>query len=155
MTATSSKRIAAYLRQHGVPFSSERHRTAYTAAEVAAEEHISGKIVAKAVVVMADDRPAILILPAHYRVHLGHLREVLGARDARLAREDEFAGRFRDCEPGAVPPFGNLYGVPVYVHRALADQPEIVVQPGSHTETFRLRYADFNRLVRPTIIEAL
>lgn len=152
---TCNNRIAAYLRDHGVTFSIERHRAVFTAPEVAAEEHISGKILAKAVLVMADDRPYLVLIPAHYQAHLGHLREVLQASRVRLASEEEIAARFRDCEPGAVPPFGNFYGIPVYVHRALADQQDIVVQPGSHTLTFRLRFADFARLARPTILEAL
>jgi Ala-tRNA(Pro) deacylase len=151
---TGSKRFAAYLREHGVPFSIEDHRLVFTAQEVAAEEHVSGKIVAKAVLVLADATPHIILLPAHYHAHLGYLRRVLGASEVRLANDTEIAYFFPDCEPGAVPPFGNLYGIAVHVHRALADRPEIVVQPGSHTETFRLRYADFARLVRPALVEA-
>lgn len=154
-TMTGSARMADYLREHGVPFTVEQHRPVFTTQEVAAEEHVSGKMVAKAVLVLADGEPQIILLPAHYHAHLGYLRRVLGASDVCLADDGEIARYFPDCEPGAVPPFGNLYAIPVYVHRALADRPEIVVQPGSHTETFRLRYTDFAWLVQPTIVEAL
>ena len=112
-------------------------------------------MVAKAVLVLADGTPQIILLPAHYHAHLGYLRRLLEASEVRLAHDEEIAYFFPDCEPGAVPPFGNLYGIPVHVHQALADRPEIVVQPGSHTETFRLRYTDFARLVRPMLDDAL
>lgn len=151
-TNTGRNRIAAYLREQGIPFTVEKHHLAYTAQEVAAEGHIPGKMLAKAVAVWAADRALVVLLPAPYQVHPGHLSAALGGVPVHLAREDELDTLFPDCEPGAVPAFGNLYGVPVYVHPALAEQPEIVVQPGSHTETFRLRYADFARTVRPTII---
>jgi Ala-tRNA(Pro) deacylase len=154
MTATTCReRIATYLRANAAPFTAEHHRAAFTAQEVAAREHVSGKLVAKAVMVRAGERLVMVVLPAPSRVPLAQLSATLGVT-ARLASEAEFAPLFPDCEAGAVPPFGNLYGVPVYVHAALARQPEVVLQPGRHDETFRLRYADFARLVQPTVLAA-
>lgn len=145
------ERLQEYLASNGVPFESERHRLAYTAQEVAAAEHVSGKQMAKVVVAMADGSAVMLALPAAKRVDLEKLKLELGAREVRLAREEEFAGVFPDCEVGAMPPFGNLYGVPVYVDKTLARVPEITFQAGTHTETMRIRYADYERLVHPEV----
>jgi Ala-tRNA(Pro) deacylase len=148
---TCKERLEAYLRTHGVPFQLQHHPLAYTAQEVAAAEHVPGKIVAKVVMVEADGRSAMLALPANRRVDLAQAARLLGAGDVRLAAEAEFAATFPDCEVGAMPPFGNLYGVPVYVDQTLAEDEEIVVNAGTHTDTIRLRYADFARLVQPTV----
>jgi Ala-tRNA(Pro) deacylase len=144
-------RLEAFLREHQVPFQAQHHPLAYTAQEVAASEHVPGRLVAKVVVVLADGRPALLVLPATHRVDLARAAAGLGAREVRLAPEAEFAAAFPDCEVGAMPPFGNLYGVPVYVEAALAADEEIVCAAGTHTDTVRLRYADFARLVAPTV----
>lgn len=145
------ERLETYLRTHEVPFQLEHHPLAYTAQEVAAAEHVPGKLVAKVVMVAADGRPVMLALPATRRVDLARAAETLGARDVRLAAETEFAATFPDCEVGAMPPFGNLYEVPVYVDQSLAEDEEIVCAAGTHTDTIRLRYADFSRLVQPTV----
>jgi Ala-tRNA(Pro) deacylase len=108
---------------------------------------------AKVVVVQADDKMVMLALPASYRVYESKLAAVLGSREVRIAREDEFASAFPDCEVGAMPPFGNLYGVPVVVDRSLVEDDTIVVQAGTHTDTLSLKYADFARLVKPTVAE--
>ena len=146
-------RLESYLRDNHVPFEVQHHARVYTAQEIAASEHIPGKVLAKVVMVKADDRIVMLALPASYRVHESTLGPVLGARDVRLAREDEFASTFPDCEVGAMPPFGNLYGVPVVVDKALAEDETIVVQAGTHTDTLSLKYRDFARLVQPTVAE--
>jgi Ala-tRNA(Pro) deacylase len=146
-------RLESYLRENHVPYQVQHHARAVTAQEIAASEHIPGKMLAKVVLVKADDNIVMLALPASYRVHEARLPEVLGAQDARLAREDEFASSFPDCEVGAMPPFGNLYGVPVLVDRALAEDDTIVVQAGTHTDTLSLKYSDFARLVEPRVAE--
>jgi Ala-tRNA(Pro) deacylase len=146
-------RLESYLRENRVPYQVQHHARAVTAQEIAASEHVPGKMLAKVVIVKAEDRIVMLALPASYRVHEARLPEVPGAQDARLAREDEFASSFPDCEVGAMPPFGNLYGVPVLVDRALAEDDTIVVQAGTHTDTLSLKYSDFARLVEPRVAE--
>ncbi|WP_029214528.1 aminoacyl-tRNA deacylase [Kallotenue papyrolyticum] len=143
------EKLEAYLREQGVAYELHHHAQAFTAQEVAQREHVPGRRVAKVVVVWADGAPAMLVLPAPFKVDLEHLAETLGAQHVRMAREDELAVVFPDCELGAMPPFGNLYDVPVYVDPRLAENDTIVVQAGTHTETISLRYADFERLVHP------
>lgn len=145
------ERLAEYLSQHGVPFKAMSHPTAYTAQEVAAAQGVSGKQLAKVVIVKADDRPVMLVLQASAMVDLRKAAQMLGAKSLVLAREGDFADLFPDSEVGAMPPFGNLYNVPVYVDEGLAAQEEIVFAVGTHTDTFRVRYADFARLAAPTL----
>ena len=142
-------RLEAYLRDNKVPFQVQHHTLAYTAQEVAASEHVPGKLLAKVVMVFADGQLAMLALPAPHRVDVAKASAALGAKEVRLAHESEFAAAFPDCEVGAMPPFGNLYGVPVYVDEALAEDETIVFRAGTHTDTMSLRYADFERLVGP------
>jgi Ala-tRNA(Pro) deacylase len=96
---------------------------------------------------------AMLSLPAPYQVDLEKASKMLGAQEARLAQEEEFEGAFPDCEVGAMPPFGNLYGLPVYVEEALAEDETIFFRAGTHTDTMSVGYADFERLVEPTVAE--
>ena len=145
------ERLEAYLREQQVPYQTQHHPTAYTAQEVAASEHVSGNQVAKVVMVIADERLAMLVVPAPYRVDVEHVGPILGAQAVRLAHESEFASAFPDCEVGAMPPFGNLYNLPVFVEQALAEQDTIICPAGSHTDTISLKYADFARLVKPTV----
>ncbi len=145
-------RLESYLRDNQVSFETHHHPTAFTAQEVAATEHTPGKMVAKVVMVLADGELVMLALPAPYQVDLDRAGEALGATEVRLADEEEFAPAFPDCEVGAMPPFGNLYDLPVYVDEALAEDETIVVQAGTHTDTIHLKYADFERLVEPTVV---
>lgn len=147
------ERLEAYLREHGVAYNLQHHARAYTAQEVAAAEHLPGKLLAKVVMAYADGRLAMLAIPASRRVDLARLAEVFGAKDVRLAHEIEFAACFPDCEVGAMPPFGNLYQVPVYVDRELAEDETIVFQAGTHTDTMSIQYADFERLVQPEVAD--
>ena len=146
-------RLEDYLRENRVAFEAQEHPRAVTAQEVAASEHIPGKMLAKTVMVLADGKMAMLALPAPYQVDLEKAAAALGTRDARLAEEEEFEGTFPDCETGAMPPFGNLYDVPVYVEKSLAEDEVIVFRAGTHTETMSVSYADFERLVEPTVAE--
>lgn len=150
---TARARLEAYLRENHVPFQVQHHPVAYTAQEIAASEHIPGKMLAKVVIVFANGSMVMLALPAPFRVDFAKAAAALGVKEVRLAREEEFAAAFPDCEVGAMPPFGNLYGLPVYVDKALAEDETIVFQAGTHTDTMSLKYADFERLVRPTVVE--
>lgn len=147
------ERLEAYLREHQVAYQTQHHPTAYTAQEVAAREHIPGRMLAKVVVVLADGKMAMLALPAPYRVDFGKAAAALGAQEVRLAREDEFAAAFPDCSVGAMPPFGNLYNLPVYVDKTLTEDETVVFQAGTHTDTMSVRYADFERLVQPNVAD--
>ena len=139
------ERLEAYLREHGVRYEVTPHAEAYTAQEVAATEHVPGRQFAKVVIAEADGKHVMLVLPASARVDLVRLRAALGAKVARLAREEEFAAWFPDCEAGAMPPFGNLYDIPVYLDRSLADQPRLVFNACSHRETVAISGEDYRR----------
>ncbi|HEU5100436.1 MAG TPA: BON domain-containing protein [Roseiflexaceae bacterium] len=147
------EKLKAYLHDHQVPFVIQHHRTAFTAQDVAASEHLPGQLVAKVVMAVADGDLIMLVLPADHRADLAKVRVAAGARELWLANEREFADRFPDCEVGAMPPFGNLYGLPVYVDRSLTFDQAIVFQAGTHSETMRVRYADFARLVKPIVVD--
>ena len=147
------ERVEEYLSTSGVSFEIEQHRLAYTAQQLAAAQHVTGKHVAKVVVVVANGAMLLLVLPASSSVNLEKLKMGLRATELRLAREEEFATTFHDCEVGAMPPFGNLYGVPVYVDRSLAKVMDITFPVGSHTESLKIRYFDFERLVHPKVLE--
>jgi Ala-tRNA(Pro) deacylase len=145
--------LEAYLRENKVPFQVQHHAVAYTAQEVAAAEHVPGRMLAKVVMLMADAKLCMFVLPASARVDVEKAAAVLGAKEARLAHEDEFADRFPGCEVGAMPPFGNLFGVPIYVDKSLAEDETIVFEAGTHTDTMSMKYADFERLTNPTVTE--
>jgi len=147
------ERLETYFRESSTPFQVQHHATAYTAQRVAESEHIPGKLMAKAVMVFADGRAVMLVLPADYRVHLGKAAAALGATDVRLAHEDEFASAFPDCEIGAMPPLGNLYGMPVYVDRSLTEDETIVFRAGTHSDTMSIKYVDYERLVHPSVAD--
>lgn len=146
-----TEKLQAYLRENGVPFELQTHPRVYTAQEVAAVEHIPGEMLAKVVMVLADGKLVMLTLPATHRVDTDKVAAMLNAEEVRLAQERDFANVFPDCEVGAMPPFGNLYGVPVYVDETLAKDETIVFAAGTHTETMSIKYADFARLAKPQV----
>lgn len=148
----SLQRLEEFLRKNNVQYQTIAHPTAYTAQEVAASAHIRGKEMAKTVMVKLDGKLTMVVLPANERVNLGRLREATGASEVALASENEFKDRFPECEVGAMPPFGNLYGVDVIVSDTLAEDEEIAFNAGSHTEVVRLSYEDFERLVNPRLV---
>jgi Ala-tRNA(Pro) deacylase len=143
--------LETHLRHRGIPFETQHHGAAFTAQKVAAAEHVPGRMLAKVVMVFAGTELTMLVLPSHFQVDLEAAKAALGGRDVRLAREGEFAPSFPDCEPGTMPPFGSLYGIPVYVDETLADNERIVFQAGTHTDAMSVSYRDFTRLVRPTM----
>lgn len=146
-------RLENYLRENQVRFEEHHHPRAVSAQEVAASEHVPGRMLAKTVMVLADGEMVMLALPAPYQVDLEKAAAALGVDEARLAEEEEFEDSFPDCEVGAMPPFGNLYGVPVYVEKTLAEDETIVFRSGTHTETMSVTYTDFERLVEPIVVQ--
>ena len=147
-----AKRVKDYLEQTGVSYSHCTHRLAYTAQEVAAVQHVPGKEMAKTIVLKADSEYVMVVLPAVMKINMKVLRDELPFAQVELATESEFAKLFPDSELGAMAPFGNLYGLPVY--RSLAEDTEIVFNAGTHVDTIRIKYADFSRLVKPVIVDA-
>jgi Ala-tRNA(Pro) deacylase len=139
------------MQECAVPFTSHSHPEAFTALEVAEVEHVPGKQMAKVVMAIVDGQLTMLVLPAPAHVELDLMRAVFDTGQARLATEAEFAPHFPDCDVGAMPPFGNLYNVPVYVDRSLTDDEQITFQAGTHTETVTMRYADYADLVQPIV----
>jgi len=150
-----NKKLEAYLREQGVPFKQQQHSVAFTAQEVAASEHLPDDMVAKVVIIFADAAMVMLVLPASEHADLAKVAAALGAKQAWLADEHEFATVFPDCDIGAMPPFGNLYDIPVYVDRTLTSDETIVFQAGTHTDTIRMGYANYARLVQPKIVDVV
>ena len=145
--------ISRYLDRNGVKFSVVQHPIAYTAQEEAAATHVPGREWAKAVVCMVYDVPTLAVLPADHLVDLERFREACGAKSVRLANEAELLPLYSDCELGAMPPLGPLYKQPVMVDRSLTADPEIVFNAGSHRDAIRMRYRDFEDLVKPTVAD--
>lgn len=127
------------------------HSVAFTSQQIAALAHIPGKDLAKSVVVLLDGKLALAVLPASHQVDLERLRAGAQANSVRLASEFEFKDRFPGCETGAMPPFGNLYDMPVYVDETLTRDKVIAFNAGTHHELIRLSYDDFARLVKPVV----
>jgi Ala-tRNA(Pro) deacylase len=140
-----------YLHDNGVAYEVLAHAQAYTMPEVAAALHITGKQVAKTVIVKAGGSFAMVVVPSPARVDFAKVSAAVGEGEVRLAHEGEFADLFPDCAVGAMPPFGNLYEVPVYVDSALAEQESIVFRVGSHRHTMKVAYNDFAALVEPQV----
>ena len=149
MPATKLKQ---FLDSHRIKYVSIVHSPAYTAQEVAQSVHLPGRDVAKTVIVKIDDQLVMAVLPANRKVVLQELRELLDADQVHFATEDEFKARFPDCETGAMPPFGNLYGMEVFVAPNLAEETEIAFNAGTHSEAIQMSYADFERLVQPKVL---
>ncbi len=144
-------RLKQFLDSNTVKYVTVKHSPAYTAQEIAALAHVPGREWAKTVMVKLDGKIAMAVVPASTRVIFDLLREAAGAKAAELATEQEFKDLCPGCEIGAMPPFGNLFGMDVYVDQALAEDVEISFSAGSHTEMVRLPYADFERLVKPRV----
>ena len=146
------KQLAEFLDTQHIRYTTVSHSQAYTAQGIASLTHTPGEEMAKTVIVKLDDRLAMAVLPAACHIDLALLRLATGAKTVSLVKEDEFAERFSGCETGAMPPFGNLFGMPVFVEESLTKDKEISFNAGSHRELMRLAYADFERLVKPTIL---
>jgi Ala-tRNA(Pro) deacylase len=147
------QKLKEFLDSHKIKYIRVSHSAAYTAQEIAASAHIPGKELAKTVIVKIDGKMAMAVLPASYKVDFDLLKEAAGASQLVLASEQEFADVFPQCEVGAMPPFGNLYGMEVFVAATLAEDEEIAFNAGSHTELIRLSYKDFDGLVKPKVVK--
>ncbi len=145
------RKLREFLDSHAVRYFVVSHSAAYTAQEIAAAAHVPGKELAKTVIVTIAGKMAMVVLPASRQLDFELLRELAGTRNVELAGEKEFSGLFPECEPGAMPPFGNLYGMAVYVSEELEDDDEIAFNAGAHTELLRLSYESYKRLVHPTV----
>jgi len=146
------QKLKDFLDADKVKYVAVRYSQAFTAQESAASAHIPGKEMAKTVMVKVDGKMAMAVLPASARVDFDLLRAAIDAKSAALASEREFSEMFPGCEPGAMPPFGNLYGMDVFVSPSLAEDTEIAFNAGSHTELIRLAYGDYERLVKPKVV---
>jgi Ala-tRNA(Pro) deacylase len=148
---TVLKKLRDYLEQNQVSYESGYHVRVYTAQEIAAAQHVPGKEMAKVVMVKADGKNVMLVLPASYRVEMKKLKGVLNSRKVAMVKEEEFQELFPDCEIGAMPPFGNLYNLEVWVDQVLTEDEFIVFQAGNHVETLKIKYSDYARLVSPKV----
>ncbi|HET9308650.1 MAG TPA: YbaK/EbsC family protein [Candidatus Sulfotelmatobacter sp.] len=146
-------KLREFLDSHNVKYLVISHSLAYTAQGVAALAHVSGKKLAKTVIVKIDGILAMAVIPASSHVNLELLRMLTGAETVEVASEDEFKNAFPDCETGAMPPFGNLYDMAVYADASLAEQEEITFSAGTHRELVRMNWNDMQRLVNPTVDE--
>lgn len=146
------KKLKEFLDSQKVKYICITHSPAFTSQEIAASAHISGKQLAKTVIAKVDDKMAMVVVPANEHVNFSALKKTAGVANADLASESEFKGKFPECEVGAMPPFGNLYDMPVYVAGDLAKQEHITFNAGSHSELLQMSYGDFSRLVGPKVI---
>lgn len=146
------KKLKEFLDSHQVKYVTLTHSPAFTSQEIAAAAHISGKQLAKTVIVKIDGRFAMVVLAANDQINFAKLREETGASAIDLASESEFKDKFPGCEVGAMPPVGHLYDMPVYVSSKLSKQDHIMFNAGSHSELIQLAFSDFERLVKPKIV---
>ena len=146
------KKLKKFLDENHIEYVTIQHSLAFTTPRIAASAHISGKELAKTVIIKVDGEMAMAVLPSTFQVDFEQLKKATKSKSVELAGEEEFQHLFPDCEIGAMPPFGNLYGMKVYVAETLAEDEEICFNAGSHTELIQLTYKDFIRLVNPVII---
>jgi len=148
-----TKKLDDFLKTNKVKFEKITHAETFTSQETAQVEHLPGKEVAKVVMAKADGKDIMAVLPASFKLDLTKLKKLVGAKDVRLASEQEFTKLFPDCDKGAMPPFGNLYKVPFYVDSALAENSEIVFNAGTHKESIKMAYKDYARLAKPELVD--
>lgn len=144
-----SSKLTEFLNANGIMYATINHSPAYTAQEVAQSAHIKGKHLAKSVIMNADNRLTMMVLPASHRVDTEELKQSIGAVNLEFASEKEFKDLFPTCELGALPPFGNLYGMDVYIAELLSEDELITFCAGSYTELIQMKYSDYQRLVEP------
>ncbi len=148
-----ARKMREFLNKNDIRYVTVQHSPAYTAQAVAASAHVPSKEMAKTVMLDIDGKMAMAVLPASYQVNFDQLKEALNAGSISLSHENDFKDRFPDCEPGAMPPFGNLYGMPVFVSESLAEDEYMAFSAGSHHEVVLMTYADYQRLVAPSIVQ--
>ena len=143
------KKLKEFLDEQNIKYVTISHSPAYTAQEIAARAHVPGKEIAKTVLVKMEGKLVMAVLPGSFKINFESLKNVLGSQNVRLADEHEFKDKFPDCEVGAMPPFGNLYGVEVFVASSLAEDEEIAFNACSHSQLIKMAYSDYERLVNP------
>lgn len=146
------KKLKEFLDTQKVKYVSISHSPAFTSQEIAAAAHVSGKQLAKTVIIKADGHLAMVVLPANDQVNFASLRRAIGAKEVDLAAESEFKDKFAGCEVGAMPPFGNLYDMPVFVSDQFANQDQILFNAGSHSELMQMALSDFEKQVKPKVV---
>jgi Ala-tRNA(Pro) deacylase len=147
------EKLARFLEERKIPFLTTTHPEAFTAQQSAQAAHVPGRAFAKSVVVNVDGKIWIAVVPATERVDLARLQKCLGAKKARLASEAEFSPLFSDCDLGAMPIFGSLYGVPVLVSHEVTENEEIAFTAGTHRDIVRMRVSDFLATEQPRVCE--
>ena len=146
------KKLKELFDETKVSYEVYNHPLAYTAQEIAERQHFSGDQMAKVVMLKIDGELVMAVITGSQKIHLPTARASLGSGEVRLATEDEFFTKFPHCEIGAMPPFGNLFGLPVYVDPAVTKDESIYFNAGNHVQTVRIRYKDFERLVNPQVV---
>lgn len=148
-----AKMLKEFLDKNKVKYEAKKHAEVYTAQEIAHAQHVPGRYLAKSVIVKVDDKMVMFVLPSNLMIDMPRLKKLTGAKVLRLSTEEEFANLFPGCEIGAMPPFGNLYNVPVCVDKSLTADEFIVFNAGTHTDTIKVKYKDFEKLVKPKVAE--
>ena len=148
-----SVKLKEYLDNNNVDYEVSPHKEVFTAQELAACLHIPGKVMTKVVMIKVDGKDVMTVIPACRRINISKLKEMFKSEEVRIEEEEEFKNIFPECDVGAMPPFGNLYGIDVYVDSSLADDEYIMIQGGNYREVVRLKYEDFARLAKPQVQE--
>lgn len=150
---TILRRLREYLDENKARYEVSSHREAFTAQDIAAALHVPGKKLAKVVVIKAGQKFIMTVLPAPWKIDMEKMKKILNNADVRLATESEFKDMFPGCDVGAMPPFGNLYNLDVYVDKSLTEDREIVFNAGTHVDTVSMNYQDFANLVKPIVAD--
>ena len=148
-----AKKLKQFLDDRGVKYVSIQHSPAYTASVVARSAHVSGSDFGKTIIVKIEGEMAMVVLPAHRKIVISELRELLDSNSVELATESEFIDRFPDCELGAMPPFGNLYGMKVFLEHRMTRYPEIAFNAGNHCEVIRMSMRDYLLYAEPVVLD--
>jgi Ala-tRNA(Pro) deacylase len=143
--------LQSYLDEMGVHYRASKHEDAFTAQDLAAAEHIPGRKVIKPVVVRADGEFVMCALPASYKIDLGELRQQLQCEEVQLADENALQEIFGDCELGAAPPIGRLYGLPTLMDESLFADDRVTFQAGTHCDAVTMTLADYRRVAQPEV----
>jgi len=146
-------RVIEFLDESAVRYEVTKHPPVFTAQQIAAVEHEPGQYVAKPVIVKVDGKFMMCVLSACYKIDMGALKSQLGAKSVELAKEKDIGKIFDDCELGAEPPFGNLYDLPTIMDKSLEKDDHITFQAGSHEKAIRMRMKDYQKLVKPKVLE--
>jgi Ala-tRNA(Pro) deacylase len=147
------EKLKKFLDQHHIDYETITHTPSFTAQGTAHSAHVSGREVVKTVILKVRDEMIMIALPANYRLNLGHLKNIFATENVELAHEEEFRKLFPDCEVGAMPPFGDLYGIDMFVADELTKDREIAFNAGTHTELIKLSFADYEKLEHPKRIQ--